>query len=53
MKKFFCPVNDWDCPYFKNDSSCSMVDENLDPVKECDDAAFFWDKDEDYFCEDK
>ena len=53
MKKFFCPVNGWDCPYFKNDSSCSMVDENLDPVKECDDAAFFWDEDEDYFYEDE
>lgn len=45
-KKFFCPVNGWDCPYFKKDGSCSMIDEGLDPLDECDDAAFFW-EDED------
>lgn len=50
-KKFFCPVNGWDCPYFKKDGSCSMVDDGDDPVLECDDAYTFWcDEDhEDYF----
>lgn len=45
-KKFFCPVNGWDCPYFKEDGSCSMVDDGDDPVLECDDAGVFWDDDE-------
>ena len=45
-KKFFCPVNGWDCPYFKKDGSCSMVDDGDDPVLECDDAGAFWDDDE-------
>lgn len=49
IKKFFCPVNGWDCPYWKEDGSCSMVDDGEDPVKECDDAAFFYDEDEDPF----
>ena len=48
-KKFFCPVNGWDCPYWKKDGSCSMVDDGDDPVMECDDAAYFWDEDGDYF----
>lgn len=48
-KKFFCPVNGWDCPYWKKDGSCSMVDDGDDPVMECDDAATFWEPDEDYF----
>lgn len=41
-KKFFCPTNAWDCPYWKKDGSCSMVDEGDDPVMECDDAGYFW-----------
>ena len=48
-KKFFCPVNGWDCPYCKKDLSCALVDEVCDPVLECDDAALFWEPDEDYF----
>lgn len=44
-KKSFCPVNGWDCPCYKKDGSCGMID----PVVECDDAAAFWDVDEDYF----
>lgn len=43
IKKFFCPVNGWDCPYFKEDGSCSMVDDGDDPVFECDDAGCFYD----------
>ena len=42
MKKFYCPVNGWDCPYWKKDGSCSMVDEGTDPTLECDDAGYFW-----------
>ena len=37
MEKYFCPVNGWDCPYYTKNGSCKL--EN--PVKECDDAAFF------------
>ena len=48
-KKFFCPVNGWDCPYCKEDLSCSMVDNGDDPVAECDDAAILWGPDEDCF----
>lgn len=46
-KKFFCPVNGWDCPYWKEDGSCSMVDEGDNPVIECDDAGYFFGDDED------
>ena len=52
MKKFYCPVNGWDCPYWKKNGSCKMVDEGFDPVKECDDASVFWDEDDDYFVEE-
>ena len=31
-KKIYCPVNGWDCPYYKN-NECGM--EN--PYKDCDD----------------
>jgi hypothetical protein len=48
MKKIYCPINGWDCPYWKEDGSCSMVDEGNDPVAECDDAAAFCGIDEDY-----
>ena len=49
IKKFFCPVNGWDCPYWKQDGSCSMVDEGDDPVKECEDAGIMCDEEDDYF----
>lgn len=48
-KKFFCPVNGWDCPYWKKDGSCSMVDDGDNPVEECDDAAYFCEDGEDPF----
>lgn len=44
-KKFFCPTNAWDCPYWKKDGSCSMVDDGDDPTMECDDAGCFWEDD--------
>ena len=49
LKKFFCPVNGYNCPYWKEDYSCALVDADRDPVSECDDAAAFWDADDDYF----
>lgn len=38
MKKFYCPIEDWSCPYFKLNGSCGMVDEGFNPEVECDDA---------------
>lgn len=50
MKKiFYCPVNGYNCPYFKEDNTCALVDEDNDPVMECDDAAFFCDEGDDCF----
>ena len=46
-KKFYCAVNGWDCPYFKEDGSCAMVDKGDNPVEECDDAGYFFDEEED------
>ncbi len=48
-KIFYCPVNGWDCPYFKEDNTCALVDEGDDPVIECDDAASIYDEEDDYF----
>lgn len=42
-KKIYCPVNGWDCPYYK-DGECGI--EN--PIDECDDFGAFWDKGDDY-----
>lgn len=36
-EKIYCPVNGWDCPYWRKDGSC--VCENV--AEECDDYAFF------------
>ena len=46
MKKFYCPMQDWDCPYWKDDNTCRIIDEGGDPGLECDDA-YLWDIDED------
>ena len=43
-KKFVCPSDAFDCPYWKEDGSCKMADEGKDPVWECDDAMSFWDE---------
>lgn len=48
-KKFYCPVDGWDCPYWKEDGTCQMVDDGDDPVMECDDAGAVYDPDDDYF----
>lgn len=42
MKAFYCPVNGWDCPYWKDNGTCLMVDMGDDPTLECDDAGAVW-----------
>lgn len=44
-----CPVNGWDCPYFDANGCCMMYPDS-DPLKECDDFAFFWEEEDDYVC---
>lgn len=46
-----CPVNGWDCPYWKENNICSMYPD-ADPIEECDDFIFFWDNYDDYVCYD-
>ena len=43
-KKFFCPVNGYDCPYWKEDGSCELLDLGDNPLVECDDASFYIDE---------
>lgn len=50
-EKIYCPVNGWDCPYWRKDGTCSMYPD-ADPIDECDDFATFWDKDDDYVVRD-
>ncbi len=45
MKKIYCPVNGWDCPYYRKNGVCTIQN----PIKDCDDFACFWDEDNDYF----
>lgn len=50
MKKIFnCPVNAYDCPYWKDGGHCAMVDEGFNPVEECDEAGYVFDKDDNPF----
>lgn len=34
-KTVYCPVNGWDCPYYKDDGMCTIED----PYENCDDYA--------------
>ena len=39
-EKIWCPLNDWECPYFNSKTGyCAMTNEGADPREECD--AFF------------
>lgn len=39
----YCPVNGWDCPFWRKDGSCHMMeDEGWHPKDECDDYYAFW-----------
>lgn len=49
MRKYYCPVNGWDCPYWKEGNVCGMSDEGWDPIEECDDFAGFWDPEDEYW----
>lgn len=44
-KRIYCPVNGYDCPYYHKNDECAL--EN--PILECDDFAFFWEEDENYY----
>ena len=45
--KIYCPVNGWDCPYFSTDGTCTVYPAS-DPIDECDDFAYFWQKGDSY-----
>ena len=41
-EKIYCPVNGWDCPYWRKDGTCKMLEEEgAHPKNECDDYAAF------------
>lgn len=48
-----CPVNGWDCPYYKKNGICGIYPDD-DPLLECDDFYFFWGNNDsmDYICYD-
>ena len=41
--KIYCPVNGWDCPYYKNDV-CHIDD----PIGDCDDFGAYFESWEDW-----
>lgn len=42
IKHFHCPVNGWDCPYYKDSpQECMCTLEN--PYRDCDDFWSVWD----------
>ena len=32
---YYCPINGWDCPYFRKDGTCEL---GTDALNECEDA---------------
>lgn len=38
MKKFECPVNGWDCPYYAAGYCRMNEEEGIHPLEGCDDA---------------
>ena len=47
MKHFHCPVNGWDCPYYKGEIKINGMTETCvctldDPYRDCDDFYFMW-----------
>lgn len=46
VEHIHCPVNGYDCPYWRN-GVCELDD----PINECDDFASVWDEDDDYLCD--
>ena len=46
QNKIYCPVNGWDCPYWRKDGACAMREvHGVGPKYECDDYDFFWGED--------
>jgi len=41
-KIFLCPSMDSECPYWKSNGTCALVDCGDDPLVECDDAGSAW-----------
>ena len=50
MKKIYCPINGWDCPYWREDDTCAMYPD-ADPIEKCEDFGVFWDVGDDYVVE--
>ena len=49
MRKVYCPVNGWDCPYWQKDGSCTIGN----PIEDCDDFGIFWDKEDEYWSDEE
>lgn len=46
-EKIYCPVNGWDCSYWRKDGTCCMLEEEgCHPIDECDDYYYFFGEDE-------
>ncbi len=41
-KHFHCPVNGWDCPYYRNEPNHHCLCTLKNPVEDCDDFAYSW-----------
>lgn len=50
MKVIYCPLNEWDCPYYSDKGYCMMYPSS-DPIDECDDFASVVDEDDEYIVE--
>jgi len=49
-KHFHCPVNGWDCPYYKDEPNHPCICTLEDPYTECDDFySMFGDCDEEEY----
>ena len=42
-----CPMDDYTCPYYRNNNCCMEEMEGADPVMECDSFADVWEDDYD------
>ena len=48
MKHYHCPVNGWDCPYYKDEPNHPCICTLENPYEDCDDFASMYDEGEDY-----
>lgn len=42
MKHFHCPVNGWDCPYYKDEPNHQCLCTLESPIEDCDDFYNVW-----------